>query len=146
MAVNRAELLDCLNDLIHTCRDAETGFQTAADRLGDMRLKTYLTDCSIQRAQFISELEAEIRRLGGTPDRSGSVSGALHRGWINIKSVVGGDDAIFAECERGEEAAIENYQEVLKNNLPPNVLPVVKHQFTEIKRSLERLRQMDKAA
>jgi hypothetical protein len=47
---------------------------------------------------------------------------------------------------RGEEAAIENYQRVLKNNLPPNVLPVAKHQFTEIKRSIDRIRDLEEAA
>ena len=146
MAVNREELLDCLNDLIQTCRDGETGLQTAADRVEDHRFKTYLSDCSIQRAQFVAELESEVRQLGGTPQKSGSMSGALRRGWMNLKSVVGGDRAILAECERGEESAIETYQDVLKKNLPPNVLPVAKHQFMEIKRSFERLRELDKAA
>ena len=67
---------------------------------------------------------------------------------MNIKSIVtgGSDDAIVAECERGEDAALENYQRVLKQNLPPNVLPVAKHQFTEIKRSHDRIRALDKAA
>jgi uncharacterized protein (TIGR02284 family) len=77
MAVNREELLDCLNDLIQTCRDGETGLQTAADRVEDHRLKTYLSDCSIQRAQFVAELESEVRQLGGTPQKSGSMSGAF---------------------------------------------------------------------
>jgi hypothetical protein len=31
MAVNREELLECLNDLIETCRDGQHGFQTAAE-------------------------------------------------------------------------------------------------------------------
>jgi len=74
------------------------------------------------------------------------VSAAFHRGWMNIKSIMTGDDAILAECIRGDEAAIENYQRVLKNNLPPNVLPVAKHQFTEIKRSLDRIRDSEEAA
>src|SRR5262245_61880944 len=30
MAVNRGELVECLNDLIETCRDGDNGFQTAA--------------------------------------------------------------------------------------------------------------------
>jgi uncharacterized protein (TIGR02284 family) len=67
---------------------------------------------------------------------------------MNIKSIVtgGSDDAIVAECERGEYAAVENYQRVMKNTLPPNVLPVVKHQFTEVKRALERIRDLEAAA
>jgi len=147
MAVNREELVECLNDLIQTCRDGENGFQTAADHVKDSGLKTFFNQCSVQRAQFASELGAEVRQLGGTPSKTGSVSAAFHRGWMNIKAMTGGsDDAIVAECERGEDAAIENYQRVLKQNLPPNVLPVAKHQFTEIKRSHDRLRDMKKKA
>jgi len=148
MAVNRAQLIECLDDLIETCRDGEKGFQTAADHVKDPGLKKLFSEYSIQRAQFASELESEVRQLGGTPPSTGSVSAAFHRGWINIKSIVtgGSDDAIVAECERGEDAAVENYQRVLKNNLPPNVLPVVKHQFTEIKRTHDRIRDLEKAA
>lgn len=147
MAVNREELIECLNDLIETCRDSENGFQTAADHVENLQLKQLFTQRSEQRAQFASELQSEVRQLGGTPSESGTVSGAFHRGWMNIKAIVTrGDDAIVAECERGEDAALENYQRVLKRNLPPNVLPVAKHQFTEIKRSHDQIRDLDKAA
>src|SRR3989442_3795381 len=111
MAVNREELIECLNDLIETCHDGENGFQTAADHVKDSDLKTLFNDCSVQRAQFASELESQVRQLGGTPAKTGSVSAAFHRGWMNIKSIVtGGNDAIVAECERGEDAAALNYQ------------------------------------
>jgi uncharacterized protein (TIGR02284 family) len=148
MAVNRQELLDCLNDLIETCRDGEKGFQTAAEHVRNPDLKQLFNQYSVQRAQFASELQSEVRQLGGSPATTGSVSGAFHRGWINIKSVVtrGNDDAILAECQRGEDAAVGNYQRVLKNNLPPNVLPVVKHQFTEIKRAHDRIGGLEEAA
>ena len=148
MALNREELIESLNGLIQTCRDAENGFQTAADHIKDSDLKMLFRQWSIQRAQFASELEGEVRQLGGTPAKTGSVSAAFHRGWMNIKSIVTGgrDEAIIAECERGEDTALENYQRVLKNNLPPNVLPVVKHQFTELKRSHDRIRDLEEAA
>src|SRR5207244_4208009 len=122
--------------------------QTAADHIRDPDLKMLFRQWSIQRAQFASELEGEVRQLGGTPAKTGSVSAAFHRGWMNIKSIVtgGSDEAIIDECERGEDTALENYQRVLKNNLPPNVLPVVKHQFTEIKRSHDRIRDLEQAA
>jgi uncharacterized protein (TIGR02284 family) len=148
MAVNREELIECLNDLIETCRDGENGFQAAADHVKDPELKKFFTQCSEQRASFASELQSEVRQLGGTAAQTGSVSAAFHRGRMNIKSIVtgGSDDVIVAECERGEDSAIENYQRVLKQNLPPNVLPVVKHQFTEIKRSRDRILDLEEAA
>ena len=148
MAVNREELVECLNDLIETCTDGENGFRTAAEHVKDTELTRFFTMCSQQRAQFTSELQSEVRQLGGTPVDRGTVSAAFHRGWINIKSVVtgGSNEAIIAECERGEDAALENYERVLKQNLPPNVLPVVKHQYTEIKRAHDRIRDLDQAA
>jgi uncharacterized protein (TIGR02284 family) len=148
MAVNREELIECLNDLIETCRDGENGFQTAADHVKDAELKKFFCQLSEQRAQFASELQSEVRQLGGTPSQSGSVSAAFHRGWMNIKSIVtgGSDDAIIAECERGEDAAIQNYQRILKQNLPPNVLPVAKHQFSEIKKTHDHIRDLERAA
>jgi uncharacterized protein (TIGR02284 family) len=145
--VNREELIDCLNDLILTCRDSEIGFETAAVHVSDPDLKAMLSDSSVQRAQFAAELESEVRMLKGVPAREKHVSSTLQRGWRNIKSILRmSDDSIVAECEREEGTALETYQRVLKNNLAPNVLPVVKHQFTEIKRSHERLRNLKKAA
>jgi uncharacterized protein (TIGR02284 family) len=148
MAVNREELIECLNDLIETCRDGEKGFEAAADHVEDQELKKFFNQRSQQRAQFASELQAEVRQLGGTPAEGGSVSAAFHRGWMNIKSVLTGGSvyAIVAECEQGEDAALVNYARVLKQNLPPNVLPVVKHQYTEIKRTHDRLRDWEQAA
>jgi len=148
MAVNREELIDCLNDLIETCCDGEDGFQTAADHVKHTELKKFFTQCSEQRARFGSDRPAEGRQLVGTPAKTGTAWAAFQRGWMNIKSIVtgGSDDAIVAECERGEEAALANYQRVLKQNLPPNVLPVVKHQFTEIMRSHDRIQDLEEAA
>lgn len=65
---------------------------------------------------------------------------------MTLKSVVADDDSILAECDRGEDAALKAYQEALKQNLPPNVLPVVKHQFTRIKQSHDHLRDLMRKA
>jgi len=148
MAVNREELISCLNDLIQTCRDGEKGFELASESVKNNDLKEVFRRAALQRAQFASELQSEVRQLGGDAAESGTASGSLHRGWLNLKSVVTGrnDHAIIAECERGEDAAVENYKEVLKQNLPPNVLPVVKHQFTRIKETHDRIRGMLEAA
>ena len=148
MAVNREELISCLNELIETLSDSEKGFRTAADNVKDNDLKSLFTRASEQRAQFSEELKAQVKHFGGDPAQRGSVSGAFHRGWINLKSAIrgGGDSAIQAECERGEQAALHNYERILKQNLPPNVMPMVKHQYTEIKDTLRRLSEMDLAA
>ena len=148
MATTTDAVIQTLNQLVETCRDGENGFRAAAEGVKTADLKVLFKSYADQRALFANELQAEVHRLGGTPEERGSLTASLHRGWMNIKSIVtgGSDEAIVAECERGEDSAVENYQRVLKQNLPPNVLPVVKHQFTEIKKSHDRIRDLEQAA
>jgi uncharacterized protein (TIGR02284 family) len=147
MPVNREDLITCLNDLIESCHDSEKGFIAAADNLTNDSLKNYFRRCSSQRAQFAAELRAEVRQLGGNAEQSGSVSGMFHRGWMNLRAAItGGDESIISECEWGEDSALRNYERVLKQNLPPSVLPVVKHQYTQIKEAHNRIRDLEKKA
>lgn len=142
MAVNRDELITSLNELIKTCLDAENGFRTAVEKVQNAELEKFLKNCAVQRSEFATQLGARIRQLDGTAEYSGSLPGTLHRAWINLKSIVSGDDAILAECARGDAAAVAKYQEILKQNLPPNVLPIVKQQYTDIKRTHDRIRDI----
>src|SRR5215213_6974454 len=116
-----------LNNLIETCKDGEEGFRAAADGVKNSDLRTLFLTYSQQRAQFAAELQNEVRNLGGGPEQTGSVASSLHRGWINIKSTVTGEDegAVISECERGEDSAVKNYDEALNQDLPANILTII---------------------
>ncbi len=120
---NNDKTISVLNDLIETCKDGQEGFKAASEGVKDSGLKTLFSGYSLQRGQFAGELQREVQRLGGSPEKSGSVSASLHRGWINIKSAVTGKDesAIVSECERGEDSARDAYQKALKEPLPTDV-------------------------
>ena len=79
---------------------------------------------------------------------SGSATGALHRGWINLKSALsrGDDHAILAECERGEDSAVEEYQTALDNGLSAPVRDIVSRQYVEIKATHDRIRDLRDAS
>ncbi len=147
MAAND-DIISALNNLIETCKDGQNGFQTAADGVKNAELKTLFSTYAQQRAKFAGDLQSEVRRLGGDPEKSGSVAATLHRGWINIKSTVTGEDesAVLAECERGEDSAVSNYQDALAANLPANVQDVVQRQFTQIKDAHDRIRSLEQAS
>ncbi len=146
MATND-DTISTLNNLIETCKDGENGFRTAAEGVKKSELTTLFNTYAQQRARFASELQAEVRRIGGDPEQTGSVAASLHRGWINIKSVVTGEDeaAIIAECERGEDSAVANYQEALKANLPADAQSVVQRQYTDVKAAHDKIRDMKQA-
>jgi uncharacterized protein (TIGR02284 family) len=141
-------VISTLNNLIETCKDGENGFRTAAEGTKNGELKTLFNLYAQQRAQFAAELQTEVRQFGDDPENTGSIAAALHRGWINIKSAVTGEDesAIITECERGEDAAVKNYEEALKEDIPQNVREIIERQFTQVKEAHDRIRALDRAS
>lgn len=112
----RGEILDQLNKLLTDTRDGEKGYQEAAENVKDTELKSLFLAQSRQRGEFAMELEREIRALGGDPDNGTSLAADLHRAWINVKSTFSSNDdkATVQECQRGDQAAVENYNSVLQ--------------------------------
>jgi uncharacterized protein (TIGR02284 family) len=147
MANDNDDVISTLNNLIETARDGQNGFQTAAEGVKQSELKQLFAKYSQQRAQFVGELQDEVRRLGGDPENTGSVAATLHRGWINIKSAVTGADenAIVSECERGEDSAVSNYRGALDADMPANIRAVVERQYAQVKEAHDRIRSLEKA-
>ena len=140
--------ISTLNGLIETLKDGEQGFKTAAEAVQDPSLKTLFQQYSRQRSEMTRELQTEVRRLGGDPEKAGSMAGAAHRGWINIKSVVTGkdDSSIIAEAERGEDSAKKMYEEALTQPLSPQTLALVREQSMKIHDAHDRVRALEKAS
>lgn len=141
---NNDEVISLLNNLIQTCKDGEQGFKEAAEGVERSDLKSTFYEYSQQRSQFAGVLQGLVRTLGGDPESDGSISGALHRGWINIKSAVTGRDeaAILNECESGEDYAKEAYEEALKTSLPANIEDVLRQQSQGVLAAHNRIREL----
>jgi uncharacterized protein (TIGR02284 family) len=141
-------VITTLNNLIETCKDGQEGFQQAAEGVKDSSLKSLFYEYSQQRAQFVGDLQGLVRDLGGEAETSSSLAGALHRGWINIKSAVTGQDdaAILNECERGEDIAKNAYKDALAADLPSNVTSVIQEQATQVQQAHDRIRGLRDAA
>jgi uncharacterized protein (TIGR02284 family) len=142
------QIVNALNNLIETCKDGEKGFQTAAQGVRDLQLKQLFETYVRQRAEFARELQEAIRQLGAEPETSGSAAGALHRGWMNIKSAVTGtsDSAVVEEAERGEDSAKAAYEEALSAPLPGNIRPIVERQYAAVKQAHDQVRALRRAA
>lgn len=144
MANSMSEILSTLNDLIETCKDSQEGFQSAAEKLKDPEIHTLFLKFYLQRSEFAGELQAEVTRIGGEPSISGSTAGAIHRGWIGLKTALASDTdhAILEEAERGEDAAVKNYIEVLRKDLPSDLEGIVSRQFHEIQHTHHTIREL----
>lgn len=144
MKPTNEKTLSALNDLIETCKDGQHGFRTAAEDAKDAELARIFTEFGGQRTAFIAELQDRVRSLGGDMATSGSVSGSLHRGWMDLKSAIASNEphAVLAECERGEDAAVKAYREALDENLDPITRGIVSRQYAAIQAAHDRVKQL----
>jgi uncharacterized protein (TIGR02284 family) len=142
--ITNDDVISTLNGLIETCRDGQEGFKQAAEGVERSDLKTLFFEFSSQRAKFAGDLQDLVRTLGGDPEKSGSMTGAIHRGWINIKSAVTGQDegAILSECERGEDSAKNAYKDALETALPAYIQQAVQQQYVSVQSAHDRVKEL----
>ena len=126
-----SQALNTLKNLAQVSRDGEKGFMDAADGVKSESLKTTFQRAAARCALGARELDDEIVKLGGMPSEAGSVSGAMHRTWTNLKAAItGGDEkSILSECERGEDVAKAAYEKALGEDLPASLATIVKRQY-----------------
>lgn len=138
---------DSINHLIETCRDGQYGFEEAAKSIGDPALRAELMQYSMQRREFATALQQALRSVGEQPQQSGSLSGKLHRGWMNVRQAISSSDdfSILSECERGEDSAVEAYREVMANPVPQGIDDLVETQYSAVKHVHDRIRSLKEA-
>lgn len=142
------DAIDLLNDLIETSKDGQKGFETSAEDLKNPQLKTFFQQRASDCASAVRELQAEVRALGGDPETSSSVSGSLHRAWVDLKSLVTGksDEAILNEVERGEDVALKSYKEALQKatekGVPASVLGLIQKQLDGTQRNHDQVKAL----
>jgi len=147
-SISNDDVISTLNGLIETCIDGQDGFTVAAEGIERSDRKSLFYEFAQQRSQFAGELQNLVQTLGGDPENSSSLAGTLHRGWINIKSIVTGQDeaSILNECERGEDNAKKMYKEALEQGLPAHVLDTVQNQYTSIQSAHDRVKALRDSA
>ena len=124
-----------LNDLIETCRDGARGLQNAAALIKDAALESLLLDLAEERSGFAGELEPHAQRLGGDAAAQGTAAAAMHRGWMDLKSVLTShdDQAVMAEVVRGDAVTLRVFADAVGGMLPPSIRDVIEKQERRIR-------------
>lgn len=131
-----------LLDVIRTLQDGQKGFADIGEHLKDDTLKRYFLAESLKRANFRAELENELHRAGmADVKESGSIAGALHRSWGDLKAKLGGGDHTLLEtAEQGEDEAKKVYKEALEQDLPIPVRKLLTEQQAHVLNSHDYVR------
>ena len=141
--VKTDQLVSTLNRLIELNRDGQKGYQEAAEKIESPQIKKFCVEQSRARAKFVGDLQPQVRSLGSDPEDSGSVAATLHRSWIDLQSALGGGDhAILAASETGEDYAVKEYKKALDETLPAPVRAIVERQYQSVKQAHDKMKGM----
>jgi uncharacterized protein (TIGR02284 family) len=149
--ITNEEVKETLHSVIESLVDGQEGFQKIGEHLKDETLRRYFAAESLKRASFRGELETLLHSEGDhNPKESGSLSGAIHRTWGDIKAHLGGSDHTLLEtAEQGEDAAKKAYKEALEKELPLPVKQLLTTQYVHVQTShdyVKAARDRNKAA
>ena len=146
--MDNQQVIATLNNLLAITKDGERGFRTCAGDVTSPYLKIELEAAARRCVEGAVELQMKIRSLGGEPEASGTVAGALHRAWTDIVPGITGlsDRAVLDECKRGEDVAKQAYEEALVEDLPADVEAIVRRQYQGVTENHECIRELRKLA
>lgn len=143
------EISNKVNILIEKNNDAYKGFKDAADHAEGMPLRDFLRDESLQRKEFANQLSMALKTFNPEydADTDGSISGSMHRTWLNVKAALSGnnDESILEECVRGDKASVEEYNEFLKDHesVHSGIGNAVREQLSHIETTLDRVIRLE---
>lgn len=132
------------NDLIEHLKDGEAGFLAASEVVLSPQLKDILMGYAKQRAKFAEALQFLVEESGEKAEYSGTIGGALHRGWINLKAAVAKrtDLAILEECETAEDVTLAAYNTAQEGGLLEITGALVEEQATHIRQAHDQIKRL----
>jgi len=124
-------------DILETLEDGKDGFTKGAEKLDglDAASAGRFRELAAQRSSFADELQEMAKSYGDDPDRSGSITATLHRGWMSLKDALSKDsvDAIVETAQQGDDHAIGEYEKALDDDVSAGLRTVLERQLNDIR-------------
>ena len=140
------DTVNALQELLQKNYDAEAGYKQVMQKTENQPLKNWMQQKALQRNTFATELDFQIRKHNAEPKASGTLTGDLHRGWINVKSTLTSDtdEALLEECIRGEKASLTEYEEKLERfNEDSEIKTIIQTQLTTVRSALNTVKKLE---
>jgi uncharacterized protein (TIGR02284 family) len=133
-----------LNDLITTTLDSAKGYDEAAKDAQNPTFKTLFARWAEERRQTASDLQREVRALGGKPGSNGSMLGSAHRIFLSVRDALSkGDKSVVEEVERGEDFIKDKFELAMTDDeLSSAVRPVVAGAYDSVARGYAQARDL----
>ena len=132
-----------LNDLIKINNDRILCYQQAMDQSTnlDNDLKRLFKEIISEGQKFKQELKDKIKELDGNPKDGLTLSGMVHRAWLDLKVTFTGStrNAMISFCEYNEEITQHTYKAALNVSAEMNkeVYALIENQISALTHTYE---------
>lgn len=136
--------IDLVNGLVETTIDSADGYEAAAREADGARFKDLFEKRAQERRTIATELQQEVRRLGGEPKDDGTMLAAAHRVFLNLKdAVTKGDQAVIDEVEAGEDHIKAKYEKALGDtDVDAQTRAAIEKAWTSVKSGHDQMRDI----
>lgn len=133
-----------VNGLVETTIDSADGYAEAAKDADSRRYKTLFEQRAQERRTIATELQDEVRRLGGEPKDDGTILAAAHRVFVNLRdSLSKGDEAVINEVESGEDFIKAKYEKAMQGtDVDAHTRAVIEKAWTSVKSGHDQMRDI----
>lgn len=124
--------IDDLNYLIAVNSARIDQYHSAEEKVENKNLQTLFQRMDAESNSHITRLAALIQDHGGEVEKGTTLSGDLHRIWLDVKSALTGNDskAILTALECAERSTLDAYNRILESgyDLPEEDLAIIRQQ------------------
>ncbi|MFL9830889.1 PA2169 family four-helix-bundle protein [Flavobacterium sp. ST-87] len=141
-----ADLKNKLNNLLERIHDGEKGFKKASTHTDHQFLRKFFEKKSLEREKFSHELNNVLNTYEVHDDNSGSVAGAAHRAWMEIKSLFSFDneESMLEEAINGEKVLLDDYNDILSvETVPIGIRAVLLNHKELIENGLDAIKKLE---
>ncbi|AYY85593.1 PA2169 family four-helix-bundle protein [Chryseobacterium indologenes] len=141
--------ISVLNDLLHIMNGRIEGFSKVEGKIWEMYpdIKDDYDRMISQSKIMKNELINLIIEKKGSPEDSPSISGTVHRTWIDIKNsfTLGNlENSTLENVVFGEKAAIEAFQNAIDSgNLSEKDISIASEQLHQLKQSYDQFKKIE---
>lgn len=123
-----------LLSLLHVCADGVAGYRHAAAAIREPKLHATLWQNASEREEVSAVITNTLIARGKKPDHNGSTKGAVHRAWLDAIAALEADNAssVLRECERGDVATCDAFEDVLSGELPADLRTTLEDQLKRV--------------
>ncbi len=144
--MDNSKCIDKLNKLVEINNDRVEGYETAAKEMENGELHTLFGKLAATSHNNLSELRAQVNKLGGEATEGTRVTGKFFRAWMDVKAALSSNErqTVLDSCEFGEDKALEAYNDVLEDPqcLSPELLMMIQKQQSALRQDHDHVKAL----